>query len=192
MRSTRRARLRTSGRSEGRRGSPARSAGPAMTASIGAALAWPGAAAPALAVVVAFFIAPLLMSAVVAFRGKAGGFTLEHFAKSFDLYTTDLLFTLAIVLLSTVLIGLVVDRDRRLPDARRESARGRAAALALPLAAVHSVRRRRAGDADLPRQERHAQPCADRQRADRAACRRKACSTGAASSSPSSGSRRRS
>ena len=37
------------------------------------------------------------------------------------------------------------DRDRRLPDARREPARRRAAALALSLAAVHSVRRRRAG-----------------------------------------------
>jgi putative spermidine/putrescine transport system permease protein len=64
-------------------------------------------AAPALAVVVVFFIAPLMVSAVVAFRDKAGGFTLEHFTKSFDLYTTDLLFTLAIVLLSTVLIGLL-------------------------------------------------------------------------------------
>jgi putative spermidine/putrescine transport system permease protein len=70
---------------------------------------WTGVAlaAPALAVVGAFFIAPLAMSAIVAFRGKAGGFTLEHFSKAFDLYTTDLLFTLAIVLLSTVLIGLL-------------------------------------------------------------------------------------
>jgi ABC-type spermidine/putrescine transport system permease subunit I len=63
--------------------------------------------APALAVVGLFFVAPLIMSAVVAFRGKSGEFTLEHFHKSFDYYTTDLLFTLAIVLLSTLLIGLV-------------------------------------------------------------------------------------
>jgi putative spermidine/putrescine transport system permease protein len=63
--------------------------------------------APALAVIVVFFVAPLAMSAVVAFRRKDGGLTLEHFAKSFDLYTTDLLFTLAIVLASTILIGLV-------------------------------------------------------------------------------------
>jgi putative spermidine/putrescine transport system permease protein len=63
--------------------------------------------APALAVVGVFFVAPLAMSVVVAFRGKAGGFTLEHFAKSFDYYTTDLLFTLAIVVASTLLIGLV-------------------------------------------------------------------------------------
>jgi ABC-type spermidine/putrescine transport system permease subunit I len=70
---------------------------------------WTGVAlaAPALAVVGAFFIAPLAMSAIVAFRSKGGGFTLEHFSKAFDLYTTDLLFTLAIVLLSTVLIGLL-------------------------------------------------------------------------------------
>jgi len=63
--------------------------------------------APALAVVALFFVAPLAMSAVVAFRDKSGGFTLEHFAKAFDFYTTDLLFTLAIVVLSTVIIGLV-------------------------------------------------------------------------------------
>jgi len=64
-------------------------------------------AAPALAIVGLFFVLPLAMSFVLAFRGKDGGFTLEHFAKSFDLYTTDLVFTLGITLLSTVLIGLV-------------------------------------------------------------------------------------
>ena len=63
--------------------------------------------APALTVVGLFFVAPLVMSAVVAFRGRDGGFTLEHFAKSFDLYTTDLLFTLVIVVISTLLIGVV-------------------------------------------------------------------------------------
>ena len=63
--------------------------------------------APALAVVALFFVAPLAMSVVVAFRGRNGGFTLEHFAKAFDFYSTDLLFTLAIVVLSTVLIGIV-------------------------------------------------------------------------------------
>jgi len=63
--------------------------------------------APALAVIVVFFVLPLMLSAVLAFRGKAGEFTLEHFAKSWDLYRTDLLFTVGIVLLSTLLIGLV-------------------------------------------------------------------------------------
>ena len=62
---------------------------------------------PALAVVGLFFVAPLVMSAIVAFRRKDGGFTLEHFAKSFDFYTTDLLFSLAIVVISTLLIGAV-------------------------------------------------------------------------------------
>jgi putative spermidine/putrescine transport system permease protein len=63
--------------------------------------------APALAVVALFFVLPLAMSVVMAFRGKDGGFTLAHFAKAFDLYTMDLLFTLAIVVLSTLLIGIV-------------------------------------------------------------------------------------
>ncbi len=63
--------------------------------------------APALVVIAAFFVFPLLLSAVLAFRAKGGGFTLEHFAKAWDLYQTDLLFTVAIVLLSTVLIGFV-------------------------------------------------------------------------------------
>src|SRR5437763_4835536 len=62
---------------------------------------------PALAVIAVLFVLPLAMSAVLAFRGKAGEFTLEHFAKSWDLYRTDLLFTIGIVLLSTVLIGVV-------------------------------------------------------------------------------------
>ena len=62
---------------------------------------------PALAVIAVFFVLPLAMSAVLAFRGKTGEFTLEHFEKSWDLYRTDLMFTIGIVLLSTVLIGVV-------------------------------------------------------------------------------------
>ena len=62
--------------------------------------------APALAIVVAFFIIPLGISFATAFRAKDGSFTLAHFEKSFELYTTDLLFTLAIVLLSSALIAL--------------------------------------------------------------------------------------
>jgi putative spermidine/putrescine transport system permease protein len=64
-------------------------------------------AAPALAIVGLFFVLPLGLSFVLAFRGKDGGFTLEHFAKSFDLYTTDLLFTLAITLAATAGIALL-------------------------------------------------------------------------------------
>ncbi len=62
---------------------------------------------PALAVIVAFFVLPLALSAVLAFRGKGGELTFEHFAKAWDLYRTDLLFTIGIVLLATVLIGVV-------------------------------------------------------------------------------------
>src|SRR5882757_6207252 len=62
---------------------------------------------PALAVIAVFFVLPLAMSAVLAFRSKTGEFTLEHFDKSWDLYRTDLMFTVGIVLLSTVLIGVV-------------------------------------------------------------------------------------
>jgi ABC-type spermidine/putrescine transport system permease subunit I len=63
--------------------------------------------APALAVIALFFVLPLILSAVLAFRGKGGEFTLAHFAKAWDLYQTDLVFTVGIVLLSTVLIGIV-------------------------------------------------------------------------------------
>jgi ABC-type spermidine/putrescine transport system permease subunit I len=63
--------------------------------------------APALAVIAVFFVLPLAMSAVLAFRSKTGEFTLEHFDKSWDLYRTDLMFTVGIVLLSTVLIAVV-------------------------------------------------------------------------------------
>jgi putative spermidine/putrescine transport system permease protein len=70
---------------------------------------WQGYAlvAPALAVIGVFFVLPLLLSAVLSVRGKEGGLTAEHFAKAWDLYRTDLAFTVAIVLLATVLIGLV-------------------------------------------------------------------------------------
>ena len=62
---------------------------------------------PALLVVGVFFVAPLVLSAVGAFRDADGGFTLAHFAKSLDLYTRDLIFTIEIVVLSTFLIAIV-------------------------------------------------------------------------------------
>ena len=62
---------------------------------------------PALVVVAVFFVVPLLLSAVGAFRAADGGFTLAHFEKSLELYTRDLMFTLGIVALSTVLIAVV-------------------------------------------------------------------------------------
>ncbi len=61
---------------------------------------------PALAVIAALFILPLIMSAVGAFRVEGGAFGFDNFVKTFDLYTSDIVFTVVIVGLSTVLIGL--------------------------------------------------------------------------------------
>ncbi|MEO5699709.1 MAG: sugar ABC transporter permease [Casimicrobiaceae bacterium] len=70
---------------------------------------WAGLAlvAPALIVVALFFIVPLGMSAVLAFRDAGGGVTLEHMSKAFELYSKDLIFTVAITLLSTAGIAAV-------------------------------------------------------------------------------------
>ena len=50
---------------------------------------------------------PLALSAVGAFRTPGGAWTIEHFDKALDLYSRDLIFTVAIVGLSTLLIALV-------------------------------------------------------------------------------------
>ena len=62
---------------------------------------------PALLVIALFFIVPLGLSVHSAFTDKAGGFTLAHFAKSFEYYGNDMVFTVAIVLLSCALIAAV-------------------------------------------------------------------------------------
>jgi putative spermidine/putrescine transport system permease protein len=62
---------------------------------------------PALAVIAVFFIVPLGLSVHGAFTDKAGAFTLAHFEKSFEFYSNDMLFTVAIVLLSCLLIAIV-------------------------------------------------------------------------------------
>lgn len=69
---------------------------------------WAGLAlvSPALGVVALFFILPMLMSVVLAFRGRNGEATFEHMAKALDLYQNDLLFTVGITILSTVGIAL--------------------------------------------------------------------------------------
>jgi putative spermidine/putrescine transport system permease protein len=63
--------------------------------------------APALLVIAVFFIVPLGLSLHGAFTDKAGAFTLAHFEKSFELYTNDMVFTVAIVLLSCACIAVV-------------------------------------------------------------------------------------
>lgn len=62
--------------------------------------------APALLVVSLFFVAPLILSGIVAFRGPEGGFSLAPLHKAFAYYATDVLFTFGIVVLATLLIGL--------------------------------------------------------------------------------------
>ena len=62
--------------------------------------------APALALVAALFLYPLGFSLVAAFTAD-GEPTLQHFEKAFELYATDIRFTIFIVLLSTVLIALI-------------------------------------------------------------------------------------
>jgi len=62
--------------------------------------------APALALVAALFLWPLGYSLVAAFT-DGGRLSLVHFAKAHELYSTDIVFTLVIVLVSTALVGLV-------------------------------------------------------------------------------------
>jgi ABC-type spermidine/putrescine transport system permease subunit I len=61
-------------------------------------------AAPALALVAALFVYPLGFSLASAFTA-ADGVGLGNFAKAFELYRTDILFTLVIIAVSTALIG---------------------------------------------------------------------------------------
>ncbi|MFI4988049.1 MAG: ABC transporter permease [Alphaproteobacteria bacterium] len=63
--------------------------------------------APALAVVLALFVYPLGVSLVSAFTAKDGHATLDNFAKTFELYGADIVFTLVIVAASTLLIGVL-------------------------------------------------------------------------------------
>lgn len=61
-------------------------------------------AAPALALVAALFVYPLGFSLASAFTAE-DGVGLGNFAKAFELYRTDILFTLVIIAVSTALIG---------------------------------------------------------------------------------------
>ena len=62
---------------------------------------------PALAILIALFVGPLGLSLVTAFVGEAGDLTLAHFFKAFEFYTTDIVFTVVIVGISTALIGVI-------------------------------------------------------------------------------------
>lgn len=62
--------------------------------------------APGLALVAALFLYPLCFSLISAFTGPDGGFSLQAFAKAYELYSGDILFTVVIVLASCLLTGL--------------------------------------------------------------------------------------
>jgi putative spermidine/putrescine transport system permease protein len=61
---------------------------------------------PALAMIAGLFLYPLFFSLVAAFTSE-GQVTLTHFEKAFELYSTDILFTLFIVIVSTILTALL-------------------------------------------------------------------------------------
>src|SRR5215213_9899451 len=64
--------------------------------------------APALTMIGALFLYPLGYSLAAAFTDPGSGFlSLAHFRKAFDLYSTDIAFTLFIVIVSTILTGLI-------------------------------------------------------------------------------------
>jgi len=63
--------------------------------------------APALATVLTLFVYPLGFSLVTAFVDKAGAPTLANFARAFEFYYRDILFTVVIIGLSTALVGLL-------------------------------------------------------------------------------------
>ncbi|MCC7215528.1 MAG: sugar ABC transporter permease, partial [Burkholderiales bacterium] len=63
--------------------------------------------APALSIVALFFALPLGLSVFGAFLDKEGNATTANLAKAYELYSTDFLFTVAIVALSSMLIAAV-------------------------------------------------------------------------------------
>jgi putative spermidine/putrescine transport system permease protein len=63
--------------------------------------------APALAMVLALFVYPFGYSLVSAFTAKDGHPTFDNFVKAFDLYGSDIGFTLLIVAISTALTGML-------------------------------------------------------------------------------------
>ncbi len=62
---------------------------------------------PALRVVVALFVSPLGYSLATAFVDQSGALTLANFAKAFEFYSRDMLYTLVIVGASTGVIGVL-------------------------------------------------------------------------------------
>jgi len=62
--------------------------------------------APALALIATLFVYPLFLSLILAFTDPGGGFGIANFQKSFELYSGDILYTIFIVVVSTLLTGV--------------------------------------------------------------------------------------
>lgn len=62
--------------------------------------------APGFALVAALFLYPLCFSLISAFTGPEGGFSLHAFAKAWELYSGDIVFTVVIVVASCLLTAL--------------------------------------------------------------------------------------
>lgn len=62
--------------------------------------------APGLFLVAALFLYPLVFSLISAFTRPDGSFTLEWFAKAYELYSGDIVFTIIIVVASCILTAL--------------------------------------------------------------------------------------
>ncbi len=61
---------------------------------------------PALLILLALFVYPLGFSLVTAFVDDNGAWTVGNFSKAFEFYSRDIVFTVVIVGLSTLLIGV--------------------------------------------------------------------------------------
>jgi putative spermidine/putrescine transport system permease protein len=62
--------------------------------------------APALLAIGALFVYPLIFSVASAFTSREGQATLANFARAYELYSVDIVFTLVIVTVSALLCGL--------------------------------------------------------------------------------------
>lgn len=64
---------------------------------------------PSLLMIAILFLYPLAFSIVSAFQAETGegGWTLANFSKALNFYSVDVIFTILIVFLSTVLVGLI-------------------------------------------------------------------------------------
>jgi ABC-type sugar transport system permease subunit len=62
---------------------------------------------PALAIIVLLFLVPLAGAVTGAFQDSDGGFSFGNFIKTYQLYSTDILFTIVIVAISALLTAAV-------------------------------------------------------------------------------------